>query len=108
MIDRKKAIELIENLARGLKNNKDEEWIRALHDMLRFYLEAVNEAINPIIPPTVPFLCASLRYMAQTLEADHHAEAMTAELVELLKEKSTKVVIPVGKFDMAMKGGEEE
>lgn len=108
MIDVKKATALFENLAKAIKNNKDEEWVTALHEMLRFYLDAVNDAINPIIPPAVPFLCASLRYMAQTLEEDHHAEVLTAELMVLLKEKSMKVVIPVGKGTIPMEGGEGE
>lgn len=108
MIDVKKVTELYENLAKAIKDNKDEGWVKALDEMLRFYLDVVNDAINPIIPPAVPFLCAALRYMAQTLEEDHNAEGLTAELMALLKEKSTKVVIPIGKGSFFTEGGEEE
>lgn len=108
MIDVKKATELFENLANAVKNNKEAEWENALDEMLRFYLDVVNDAINPIIPPVVPFLCAALRYSAQVLEEDPNAEGLTVELMALLKEKSMKVVIPVGKGSFFTEGGEEE
>ena len=108
MIDVKKVTELFENLANAIKNNKEAEWVNALNEMLRFYLDAVNDAINPIIPPVVPFLCAALRYSAQVLEEDHNAEGLTAELMALLKENSTRVVIPIRKGSFFAEGGEEE
>lgn len=108
MIDVKKETELLESLNKAMKKNKDEECAKAIHEMMRFCLGVISDAINPIIPPAVPFLCASMRYMAQMLEEDHHASEITADLIELLKMNSMKVTIPVGKTTIFAEGGEEE